>query len=65
MTKYNKEMPDFDSLSDRVIAKPTETPIFAIKTNLDSDSPKEDNPYYTETNTKNEREELDKFFRNS
>lgn len=65
VTKHNKEMPDFDSLSDRVIAKPTEAPIFAIKTNLDPKSPEEDNPYYSKDSSKGNRQELDDYFGNS
>ncbi|MFD1738497.1 hypothetical protein ACFSCX_18405 [Bacillus salitolerans] len=42
----NKEIPDFDSLSDRIIAEPTSEPTFVIKTNLDPKSNKEENPYY-------------------
>jgi hypothetical protein len=57
-----KEMPDFDSLSDRVIAEPTDQPIFAIKTNLDPESPEEDNPYYSKNSSQKDREKLDKYF---
>jgi hypothetical protein len=57
-----KEMPDFDSLSDRVIAEPTEEPIFAIKTNLDPQTSEEDNPYYKDDTSQEERKKLDEYF---
>ena len=57
-----KDMPDFDSLSDRVIAKQTPEPTFAIKTNLDPKSPEQDNPYYGRDLTAEEKSELDEFF---
>ncbi|WP_456278596.1 hypothetical protein [Bacillus sp. AK128] len=60
-----KDLPDFDSLSDRMIAKPTEQPIFAIKTNLDPQSPEEENPYYSENITEKDRQKLDEYFGNS
>ncbi|MBM7661305.1 hypothetical protein JOC85_002077 [Bacillus mesophilus] len=58
----NKDMPDFDSLSDRVIAEPTEKPIFAMKTKLDPETPEEDNPYYKENISQEERKKLDEYF---
>jgi hypothetical protein len=42
----NKNLPDFDSLSDRVIAEATPEPSIVIKTNLDPENSKENNPYY-------------------
>jgi hypothetical protein len=61
----NKEMPDFDSLSDRVIAEPTPESTFAIKTNLDSTSSEEKNPYYSKDSTTEDKRKLDQYFRNS
>jgi hypothetical protein len=57
-----KKMPDFDSLSDRVIAEPTHAPIFSLKTNLDPETPEEENPYYSKETTN--KEKLDAYFRN-
>lgn len=42
----NKEMPDFKELEDRVIAEPTHSPSLVIRTKLDPKNVKEDNPYY-------------------
>jgi hypothetical protein len=61
----NKEMPDFDSLSDRVIAEPTPEATFAIKTNLDSTNSEEENPYYSKDSTAKDKRKLDQYFRNS
>jgi len=51
----NKNLPDFKELKDRIIAEPSESPRLVIKTNLDTDSVKEENPYarseQDETNT--------------
>jgi hypothetical protein len=58
-----KKMPDFDSLSDRVIAEPSHSPSFSIKTNLDPERPSEENPYYSKET--NDKEKLDEYFRNS
>jgi hypothetical protein len=44
----NKDLPDFKELSDRVIADATEGPRLVIKTNLDKDNVKDDNPYISE-----------------
>ncbi|MBD1381656.1 hypothetical protein [Metabacillus arenae] len=33
---YNKNMPDFKQLSDRIIAEPSTSPQLVIKTNLDN-----------------------------
>ncbi|MFZ3588711.1 hypothetical protein ACOI1C_05370 [Bacillus sp. DJP31] len=57
-----QNMPDFDSLSDRVIAKPTQEPTFAIKTNLDPESPEEGNPYYSKENTSTDKKKLNEYF---
>ncbi|UII55487.1 hypothetical protein LS684_17915 [Cytobacillus spongiae] len=42
----SEKMPDFDSLSDRVIAKGASQPMLVIKTNLDPTDSTEDNPYF-------------------
>ncbi|KAA0550445.1 hypothetical protein FZW96_02425 [Bacillus sp. BGMRC 2118] len=63
--KENKNMPDFDSLSDRVVAEHTDKPIFAMKTNLDPKTPSEDNPYYNNVNSSEEKQKLDEFFGHS
>ncbi|MCM3570759.1 hypothetical protein [Neobacillus mesonae] len=42
----NKRMPDFDTLNDRIIAEKPSGPMLVIKTNLDSKSVAEENPYY-------------------
>ncbi|MDQ0217793.1 hypothetical protein ELQ35_13515 [Peribacillus cavernae] len=52
----NKSMSDFNELSDRVIAEPSESPKLVIKTNFDEENAKNENPYYPqseqeETNT--------------
>ncbi|WP_239454492.1 hypothetical protein [Bacillus suaedaesalsae] len=60
--KGNKKMPDFDSLSDRLVAEHTHEPIFAIKTNLDPKSSSEDNPYYNNVTNSEEKKKLDEFF---
>ncbi|WP_100407393.1 hypothetical protein [Bacillus solitudinis] len=44
--KQDKLIPDFDKLSDRVIADPPKSSMFVMKTNLDSDNVEEDNPYF-------------------
>ncbi len=61
----NEKMPDFDSLSDRVIAKPSPQPTFALKTNLDPTSPEENNPYYSKESTAKDKKELDEYFEKS
>jgi hypothetical protein len=42
----SKQMPDFEELDDRMIAKHTNEPMLVIKTNLDPKDSTEDNPYY-------------------
>lgn len=44
--KTDNGLQDFRELNDRIIAEPTDKPIFAIKTNLDPKEPTEENPYY-------------------
>lgn len=41
----NKNMPDFKELNDRIIAESSESPRLVIKTNLDEDNVKTENPY--------------------
>ncbi|WP_088105833.1 hypothetical protein [Halalkalibacter urbisdiaboli] len=53
MDKKN-QMPDFDKLTDRVINEPPTSPMFVMKTNLDSEDVSEDNPYF-EGKVKNEQ----------
>lgn len=48
----NEKIPDFDKLSDRIIAKPTTSPSFVMKTNLDPKDVTEDNPYSQKEVTK-------------
>lgn len=51
----NEKMPDFEELTDRVIAEPTDSPFLVMKTNLDPENSTEENPYFKEgkqTNTK-------------
>lgn len=48
----NKKMPDFNKLSDRIIAEPTDSPFLVLKTNLDNDDVSEDNPYYEKKDSK-------------
>jgi hypothetical protein len=46
-TKKQNQMPDFDSLNDRIIAKQPSEPMLVIKTNLDPKDSTVDNPYFT------------------
>ncbi|RFU68222.1 hypothetical protein [Bacillus sp. V59.32b] len=41
----NKDMPDFKELNDRIIAESSDSPRLVIKTNLDEDNVKNENPY--------------------
>lgn len=63
--KDNNNLPDFDSLSDRVIAEHTHQPIFAMKTNLDPKTPSEENPYYKNVTDNEEKKKLDEYFGHS
>lgn len=45
MDKKNTDLPDFNTLNDRVIAEPSSSPSLVIKTNLDSEDIDKDNPY--------------------
>ncbi len=47
MPKKNEQLPDFKELDDRLIAEASSSPSLVIKTNLDKDDVKEDNPYAT------------------
>ncbi|MDE5413525.1 hypothetical protein [Alkalihalobacterium chitinilyticum] len=57
----SQNMPDFDKLSDRMIAEPTDSPTFVMKTNLDPKDPTEDNPYFNEKNKQQTEEFCDYF----
>jgi hypothetical protein len=51
----SKNLPDFDSLNDRIIAEHSSGPMIVIKTNVDPKDSTEDNPYYenkSKTDTK-------------
>ncbi|WP_209124916.1 hypothetical protein [Alkalihalobacillus sp. BA299] len=52
----NQNIPDFDKLSDRIIAEPTNSPTIVMKTNLDPKSSTEENPYFTEKSQKHSKE---------
>lgn len=56
----NRKTPDFDKLNDRIIADAPKGPMFAIKTNLDTESTTEENPYVNEETFKSQ-EDLEKF----
>lgn len=54
-----------NSLSDRLIAKPSQQPTLAIRTNLDPISIAEENPYYSKQSSSDDKKKLDHFFENS
>jgi hypothetical protein len=57
--RKQNQLPDFDSLDDRIIAKQPSEPMLVIKTNLDPKDSTVDNPYFTnksQTDTKVFRE---------
>lgn len=56
----SKNMPDFNELSDRIIAKHTTEPMLVIKTNLDPKDVTEENPYYQQGETN--KEEFEDYF---
>lgn len=60
----NSNIPNFDHLNDRVIAEGINHPTLSIKTNLDSKSSLENNPYYDKSKeySKEELEKFKKFF---
>ncbi|WP_075981678.1 hypothetical protein [Bacillus massilinigeriensis] len=58
----NKELPDFDSLDDRIIAERSSSkPILVIKTNLDPKDSTENNPYFHNSEETNIKEFKDFF----
>ncbi|WP_442600443.1 hypothetical protein [Neobacillus sp. D3-1R] len=46
--KNRHNLPDFDSLDDRMIARQPSSPMLVIKTNLDPKDVTEENPYLTD-----------------
>jgi hypothetical protein len=48
----NKQMPDFQELTDRMIAEKPSSPMLVIKTNLDPKDSTENNPYYRHNDPK-------------
>lgn len=57
----SERLPDFKELDDRMIAKGAKGPMLVIKTNLDPDSPTEDNPYY-ENKKQTDKEKFEEYF---
>lgn len=57
----NKKLPDFDKLTDRMIAEQPSTPTLVIKTNLDDKDVTENNPYYHNEEVENPKEFKDYF----
>jgi hypothetical protein len=51
MDKHKIELPDFNELTDRIIAEPTSSPTLVIKTNLDQENNENENPYATNRNS--------------
>lgn len=49
----NKKMPDFNQLTDRMIADSPSEPMLVIKTNLDPKGAAGNNPYYRNGEVKN------------
>ncbi|MED1913743.1 hypothetical protein P4V64_00340 [Bacillus thuringiensis] len=45
------DLPDFKQLDDRLIAQPPNSPIIAIRTNLDKEPNDVDNPYVQQDST--------------
>ncbi|MFF2531901.1 hypothetical protein ACFVS2_23615 [Brevibacillus sp. NPDC058079] len=45
------DLPDFKQLDDRLIAQPPNSPIIAIRTNLDKEPNDIDNPYVQQDST--------------
>jgi hypothetical protein len=56
----NKDMPDFQHLNDRIIANPSPEPSIVIKTNLDPKEPTDENPYFIEG--KSDEEKFSSYF---
>lgn len=57
----SEEMPDFDKLTDRIIAEPTNSPKLVIKTNLDQKGVLEGNPYFQNGDEK-KKKKFEQFF---
>ncbi|MGE7184290.1 hypothetical protein ACQKKK_09860 [Peribacillus sp. NPDC006672] len=47
----NKNAPDFKELNDRIIREPSQSPRLVIKTNLDTKSVNDENPYSERINS--------------
>lgn len=62
MKKDSNEMPDFKELNDRVILEAPTGPFLAIKTNLDSKDPLNENPYLNKDITEKEKAKMREFF---
>lgn len=58
------EKADFDSLQDRLINEPSQSPSIVLKTNLDPDNMKDENPYIDHSHKQDAEEErkLEAFF---
>lgn len=56
-----EQLPDFDSLNDRVIANSPTGPMLVIKTNLDAKDATENNPYFHDDETKDPKKFKDYF----
>ncbi|MRH44517.1 hypothetical protein GH741_17880 [Aquibacillus halophilus] len=52
------DMPDFDSLDDRIIVEPSNSPRIVAKTNLDVKTNKDENPYATDNVTDDTEQRL-------
>ncbi|MEG9297617.1 hypothetical protein V6B33_14200 [Mangrovibacillus sp. Mu-81] len=61
MEKGKEELPDFKQLHDRIIAEPSQGPVFEIKTNLDTPAT-DDNPYISSETSNEEVEKIKRFF---
>lgn len=48
----NEQMPDFDSLDDRIIQETPRGPFIGVKTNLDPKDPEQYNPYKQESESR-------------
>ena len=57
----NKNIPNFNQLNDRIIAKSSPAPMLVIKTNLDPKDATENNPYYQEGEVKSPKAFKDYF----
>lgn len=52
----NKNLPDFNQLTDRLIVEKPSEPMLVIKTNLDAENVTEHNPYCQGKTAKNPKE---------